>query len=60
MPDDVPAGENSSLRKVITLVAVLLCLLAGWFVWHKVAQMGSTQDCVASGRRDCLQVPSSN
>jgi hypothetical protein len=59
MTDDSDGG-GPRWRTMIGLLAIVVCLLLGVFVWHKVAQMGALQDCVASGRRDCLQVPTSN
>ncbi len=48
-----PLEDPPPWRRLAGLVLIVMFILGGLFVWHKIAQMSALQDCIASGRRDC-------
>jgi multidrug resistance efflux pump len=52
-PDEDTAGRRQTLAAVIV---VALLLLGGWWLMSTLQGHRDTEDCVASGRRDCVQL----
>jgi hypothetical protein len=52
-PNDDTAGRRQTLAAVI-VIAVLL--LGGWWLMSELQRHRDVQDCISSGRRDCVQV----
>jgi len=55
------AGEGGDSAPSGTAIAVLLgalaiALVGGYFFIMKLIDMGRTEDCLMSGRRDCAQI----
>jgi hypothetical protein len=52
-------AHNSSARNLLpalTLIVLLLLLLGGWFLFPRVQAYMTQQDCIASGRTNCVQL----
>ncbi len=45
--------RSANLFAVITILAVLLLGLAGWWLFPRLQAYVSFQDCVATGRANC-------
>jgi hypothetical protein len=56
MPDDDPKG--SPLRAVVGLGLVLVLIVGVLFVMHQLQHAAAIQDCVASGRTNCVPITS--
>jgi hypothetical protein len=59
LPDDAPGGSPGDAprwRSVIAIVVVIMLIGVGLFVWTHVARMAAIQDCVASGRTNCMPI----
>ena len=54
MPDDQPKRQ-SSLLPAIAFVLLVAALVAGVWVFPRVYQYMSQQDCIASGRTNCVR-----
>jgi hypothetical protein len=51
---DGPTG--SPLRAVVGLGLILVLIVGVLFVMRQLQNAASVQDCVASGRRDCVPI----
>jgi hypothetical protein len=56
MADEEP--KSSPLRAVVGLGLILVLIVGVLFVMHELQHASAVQDCVASGRRDCVPIPS--
>ena len=56
MPDDDPKG--SPLRAVVGLGLIVALIFGVLFVMHQLQHAAAIQDCVASGRRNCVPITS--
>jgi hypothetical protein len=45
--------ETSGRGKIAALVVIVLLLACGFWLVHRLGNVGAIQDCVATGRRDC-------
>jgi xanthine/uracil permease len=54
MSDDEPPSHPQ--RALIGLVAVLAMIAGVVFVMYKLHQASALQDCLASGRTNCMQI----
>ena len=50
-----PQRHPADLLPVIAFIVAVAVLVGGWFLFPKVHAWISTQDCVASGRTNCVQ-----
>ena len=56
-PDD---GESGRRRGAIAaLIAVVVLAALGYWVFAAIEHMRKLQECLAEGRRDCVQIESS-
>ncbi len=56
MPEGSPEEPQQNARGKIAAIGVsLLLLLGGYFLMNRLGDMAATQDCVATGHRDCGQ-----
>lgn len=53
MTDD-PRPKPSALLPVLVLVALVLLLAGGALIFPSIAAYMSQQDCIASGRSNCM------
>ncbi len=61
VPAGLPAKPAKKADRVFVVVLVLLALAAaGWFFAGKLAAVSQVQDCVMSGRKNCVQVDDPN
>ena len=54
MPDD-QSPRPSSLLPVVAFVLLVVALVAGVWVFPRVYEYMSQQDCIASGRTNCVR-----
>lgn len=54
MSDDNPGP--SPHRALIGLVAIVALVVAVMFIMHRLNEAGRLQDCLASGRTNCMQI----
>jgi hypothetical protein len=54
MPDDEPASHP--LRALIGLIAVVAMVMGVVFVMYRLHQASALQDCLASGRTNCMPI----
>jgi len=54
-PED-PRGPNKRWRAPVGLSIILLLVLLGLFLVHKLRVMSQIQDCVMSGRTNCAPI----
>jgi hypothetical protein len=57
MPSPEPEPPATSYLPALTLVLLLLLLVAGWLLFPRVQAYMSEQDCIASGRTNCVAPP---
>lgn len=55
MPHTDPRLRERSLLPALTLVALVLALLGGWWLFPKLQAYMTEQDCIASGRTNCVR-----
>jgi hypothetical protein len=58
-PAEPPSDQHSAppARAIAFLLgAVAVALVAGYFFVMKLIDMGRTEDCLMSGRRDCAEI----
>jgi hypothetical protein len=58
-PSSAPSEPEDALpaRAIAVLLGALaLALVAGYFFVMKLIDMGRTEDCLMSGRRDCVEI----
>ncbi len=48
--------QRSPLRAAVGLVLIVALLGGMWFVMQQLRHASAIQDCVASGRRDCVPI----
>ena len=53
-------GGASNRRNVIGLVVVLVLAGLGWLLVHELQAKAKLEDCMLSGRRDCVPITDSN
>ena len=53
-------GGASNRRNVIGLVVVLVLAGLGWLLVHELQAKAKIEDCMLSGRRDCVPITDSN
>ncbi len=46
-------GRRPDLLPVLLLVAIVLVLLGGWWIFPRLHNAVALQDCTAAGRTDC-------
>jgi len=56
MPDDEP--KSSPLRAVVALGLIVALIVGVLFVVHQLQHAASIQDCVTSGRQNCVPIAS--
>ena len=55
--ESVPSGGAPSGMAIgVVLGALAIALVGGYFFVMKLIDMGRTEDCLMSGRRDCAQI----
>jgi hypothetical protein len=54
--DDPQDGEQRRTATLAGIALVLLLLVIGVFLAHKLAEMSRVQDCVMSGRTNCAPI----
>jgi hypothetical protein len=54
MSDDEPASHP--LRSLIGLIAIVAMVAGVVFVMYRLHQASAMQDCLASGRTNCMQI----
>jgi hypothetical protein len=52
-PDDDPGRSRKTLAAV---VVVGLLLVGGWWLMSELQRHNEVQNCIASGRRDCVPI----
>jgi len=50
--DDAPSGKAIA----VLLAGLALALVLGYFFVMKLIDIGRTEDCLMSGRRDCVEI----
>ena len=50
--------KSSPLRAVVGLGLIVVLILGVLFVMHELQHAAAIQDCVASGRTNCVPIPS--
>ena len=53
-----PTGGDGRTGALLGLIAVLLLVLGGLFLWHVLHGVSALQDCVMSGRTNCVPIDS--
>ncbi|MGH7056526.1 MAG: hypothetical protein ACREFZ_01415 [Acetobacteraceae bacterium] len=48
--------EGSRRMALVALLIVVAVVVGGLFLWNRLARMAAIQDCVASGRTNCVPV----
>jgi hypothetical protein len=53
-----PSHDSGPPARAIALLlgAIAVALVGGYFLLMKLIDMGRTEDCLMSGRRDCTQI----
>jgi hypothetical protein len=55
--DEDPSDEPQSARgTVVALVVLIVLILGGLWLTHRISVMSSLQDCVSSGRTNCAPI----
>lgn len=57
MPDPEPETRAAKLFPAVTLVLLLVVLVGGWLLFPVVQNYMAEQDCIASGRTNCVRLP---
>ena len=50
--------KSSPLRAVVGLGLIVVLILGVLFVMHELQHAAAIQDCVSSGRTNCVPIPS--
>jgi hypothetical protein len=53
-------GNTSNRRNIVGLVVVILLAGLGWLLVHELQAKAKIEDCLLSGRRDCVPITDSN
>ena len=53
-------GGTSNRRNIVGLVVVLVLAGLGWLLVHELQAKAKIEDCMLSGRRDCVPITESN
>ncbi len=60
-PTEAPqGGDTSNRRNIVGLVVVLVLAGLGWLLVHELQAKAKLEDCMLSGRRDCVPITGSN
>jgi hypothetical protein len=54
--DETREGGPPAMAIAVVLGALALALVGGYFFLMKLIDMGRTEDCLMSGRRDCAEI----
>jgi hypothetical protein len=55
--DEDPSDEPQSARgPIAALVVLVMLVLGGLWLTHRIGMMSSLQDCVSSGRTNCAPI----
>jgi hypothetical protein len=57
MPPPEPEPSATRYLPALTLVLLVILLVGGWLLFPKVQAYMAEQDCIASGRTNCVQLP---
>jgi hypothetical protein len=57
MPSPEPDLRASRYLPAITLILLVLLLVGGWLLFPKLQAYMAEQDCIASGRTNCVALP---
>jgi len=57
-PDPAESHDSAPSGKAIAVLlgALAVALVGGYFFLMKLIDMGRTEDCLMSGRRDCVEI----
>ena len=55
-PDD---GESGRRGNIAALIAIVVLAALGYWAFTAIEHMRKLQECLAEGRRDCVQIESS-
>ena len=53
-PDDDHPGR--SRQNLVAIIVVALLFIGGWWLMSELQHHREVQDCIASGRRDCVPI----
>lgn len=57
MSSPEPEPHATSYLPIITLILLVILLVGGWLLFPKVQAYMAEQDCIATGRTNCVQLP---
>ena len=56
-PGDDPENEGGGSRQTIAAAVVIAVLvIAGWWLMSELQRHSDVQNCIQSGRRDCIPI----
>jgi hypothetical protein len=55
-PDEPPEEDNRSRANIVALVFVVLLFAGAFWLFKALQQSNDIQNCIASGRRDCIDI----
>jgi hypothetical protein len=55
-PESEDDYRHRMKMNALALIVTILLMMTGWWLAETMAEMRKLQDCVLSGRRDCVQI----
>jgi hypothetical protein len=55
-PNEPPDDDNRSRANIVALVFVVLLFACAFWLFKSLQQSNDIQNCIASGRRDCIDI----